>query len=273
MEYKNISFNKENENIWLLTLENKILNAETREELNDCLCRINPTITGKPKVLIITGKDKFFCVGADLSEIKELAENFDEVKIKEFLKSGRNIMFNILGLPIITIAAINGYALGGGLELALSCDFRICASNADARDSIVPGDFLGLPEATLGFPPGWLGTVLLPRIINPVKAKKLILTGQKVAPYKALELGLIDDIANLGFLIPHAQFFASQFLENEYEVVRILKRNFQMKHCRGFNDSSFAQEAEREKEDFIECFRKGFAKIGIEKFFASRKKK
>ncbi len=275
--YRNIFLDKTDEEIWVLTLESKILNIETRKEINDFLVNFDKyaRLNKKPKCLIITGKDKFFCIGADLKEVQLLAKNLNSSDMSRFIHSGRSIIKDIMSLPVITIAAINGYALGGGLELAMACDFRVTTATYEK--------ILGLPESTLGFSPGWLGTVLLPRIVGLSKAKDLILSGRKIDPAYAKEIGLIDEIFEVGIpesepiklpdLLKEAKLFTTRFNNVEAEVIRILKRNFLTKRYLGIYDSSFAEESKREEEDFIECFKNGCAKKGIEKFFALRKKK
>ncbi len=267
-DYKNISICKDNELCWVLTLNSKILNLETRRDLINFFSNFYPEAEKKPKALIITGKDNVFCAGADLKELKFLADNFNEQGLREFLKSGRDIMYKILNLPIITIAAINGYALGGGLELAMACDFRFAAHPNSAS---LPDPILGLPEANLGFPSGWLGTVLLPRIVGMNKAKNLILSGKKISPCQAIKIELIDDIFDRERLVDYVKAFSGDF--SDFQVIKILKENFRKQRFWGSDDFDFIKEAILEEEAFIECFRNDSAKRGIEKFFASREKK
>jgi enoyl-CoA hydratase len=133
------------------------------------------------RVLVLTGAgEKAFVAGAD---IKELA-GLNPLQAKQFAHQGQSVINKIVGLPIPVIAAVNGYALGGGLEIALACDFIYASENAA----------LGLPETTLGLIPGFGGTQRLPRLIGPNQAKELIYTGKIVPAAEALILGLVNRI-------------------------------------------------------------------------------
>jgi enoyl-CoA hydratase len=130
---------------------------------------------------VLTGSgEKAFVAGAD---IKELA-GLNPLQAKQFAHQGQSVINKIVGLPIPVIAAVNGYALGGGLEIALACDFIYASENAA----------LGLPETTLGLIPGFGGTQRLPRLIGPNQAKELIYTGKIVPAAEALILGLVNRI-------------------------------------------------------------------------------
>ena len=155
------------------------LNSALLEELSDAL----DAAAGDEniRVLVLTGAgEKAFVAGAD---IKELA-GLNPLQAKQFAHQGQSVINKIVGLPIPVIAAVNGYALGGGLEIALACDFIYASENAA----------LGLPETTLGLIPGFGGTQRLPRLIGPNQAKELIYTGKIVPAAEALILGLVNRI-------------------------------------------------------------------------------
>lgn len=134
---------------------------------------------GPVRALILTGAgQRAFCAGADLKE----REGMDDDQVRAFLDTLQALTTGLEALPIPVIAAINGHALGGGLELALGCDLRICAENAS----------LGLPETRLGIIPGAGGTARLPRLIGVAKARELIYTGRRVNADEALALGLVN---------------------------------------------------------------------------------
>ena len=136
------------------------------------------------KVLIITGSgERSFCAGADISYMV----NIDPVTAELYASSAQSMLNKIEKMEKPVIAAINGFALGGGCELALVCDMRIASDNAK----------IGQPEVTIGIPPGWGGTQRLLRIIGPAKAKELIFTGKMITAREAEKMGLVNDLVSL----------------------------------------------------------------------------
>jgi 3-hydroxypropionyl-coenzyme A dehydratase len=136
------------------------------------------------KVLIITGSgDRSFCAGADISYMV----NIDPVKAEKYASSAQSMLNKIEKMEKPVIAAINGFALGGGCELALVCDLRIASENAK----------IGQPEVTIGIPPGWGGTQRLLRIIGPAKAKEMIFTGKMITAQEAENIGLVNKVVSL----------------------------------------------------------------------------
>jgi enoyl-CoA hydratase len=158
------------------------LNGETLRELSEALeAALEPVET---MALIITGAgEKAFIAGADISEFVSLEDAFSG---RELALNGQDVMSSIAAMPIPTIAAINGFALGGGLELALACDLRVAAKTAK----------LGLPEVGLGLIPGFGGSQRLPRLIGEGRALDLILTARHVSATEALELGLVNRVSD-----------------------------------------------------------------------------
>lgn len=136
------------------------------------------------KAVIITGSgEKSFCAGADISYMV----NIGPVEAEKYASSAQAVLNKIEKLDKPVIAAVNGFALGGGCELALVCDIRIASSNAK----------LGQPEVTIGIPPGWGGTQRLLRIVGPSKAKELIFTGKMINAEEAYEIGLVNNVVKL----------------------------------------------------------------------------
>lgn len=136
------------------------------------------------KVVIITGAgEKSFCAGADISYMV----NIDPITAEKYASSAQSVLNKIERLDKPVIGAVNGYALGGGCELAMVCDIRIASSNAK----------LGQPEVTIGIPPGWGGTQRLMRLVGPAKAKELVFTGRMVSAEEALQLGLVNNVISL----------------------------------------------------------------------------
>jgi 3-hydroxypropionyl-coenzyme A dehydratase len=136
------------------------------------------------KALIITGAgEKSFCAGADISYMV----NIQPIQAEKYASSAQAVLNKIENLQKPVIAAVNGFALGGGCELAMVCDIRIASSNAK----------LGQPEVTIGIPPGWGGTQRLTRIVGPAKAKELVFTGKMIAADEAQQIGLVNRVVSL----------------------------------------------------------------------------
>lgn len=136
------------------------------------------------KVIIITGAgEKSFCAGADISYMVDI----DPITAEKYASSAQSVLNKIERIEKPVIGAINGYALGGGCELAMVCDIRIASSNAK----------LGQPEVTIGIPPGWGGTQRLMRLVGPAKAKELVFTGKMIPAEEAFQLGLVNNVISL----------------------------------------------------------------------------
>ena len=136
------------------------------------------------KVIIITGTgEKAFCAGADISYMVDI----DPITAEKYASLAQSVLNKIERIEKPVIGAINGYALGGGCELAMVCDIRIASSNAR----------LGQPEVTIGIPPGWGGTQRLMRLVGPAKAKELVFTGRMIPAEEAFELGLVNNVISL----------------------------------------------------------------------------
>lgn len=162
------------------------------------------------KVLVLTGAgDRFFCAGMDL---REASGEESVLQRRSRLRAGRDIE-RLAALPLPTIAAINGYALGGGLEMALACDLRLMADTAQA----------GMPEVTHGLIPGGGGTVRLPRLLGPSAAARLIFTGQRIDAAEALRLGLVDEVVPTSELRDHATALATSIAEHPARALRLAK--------------------------------------------------
>ncbi len=172
----------EKEGIFIITLNSpetlNALESKLLAELEDVIEKIWYL---RYSGVIITGEGKAFSAGANIQELYNL-ENFHQAY--EYLRRGQRILSKIENSKFITIAAINGYALGGGFELALSCTFRIATKSAK----------LGLPEINLGIIPGYGGTQRLSRLVGPQKAKRIIMEGKHISAEEAYGLGIVDEI-------------------------------------------------------------------------------
>jgi 3-hydroxypropionyl-coenzyme A dehydratase len=159
------------------------LNTEVILELSRTLDIIG--VDDGIKAVIITGVgERSFCAGADISYMV----NITPIMAERYASAAQDVLNKIEKLEKPVIAAINGFALGGGCELAMVCDIRIASSNAK----------LGQPEVTIGIPPGWGGTQRLLRIIGPSKAKELIFTGRTISAEEAEKIGLVNKVIALG---------------------------------------------------------------------------
>jgi enoyl-CoA hydratase len=153
------------------------------------------------RVVIITGAgEKAFSAGADLRERRTLSEK----EVRRNVNTIRDVFTKIEELPQPTIAAVNGYALGGGLELALVCDFRIAVKEA----------MVGLTEVSWGIIPGAGGTQRLSRLIGPSRAKELILTARKIDAYQAYDLGLVNKVVEGNKLVDASIELAEEIMKN-----------------------------------------------------------
>jgi enoyl-CoA hydratase len=161
--------------------------------------------------VIVTGAgEKAFVAGADITEFP----NLNSANGEKLSRRGQEVFQKIADFPAPVIAAVNGFALGGGLELALACDIRVVAENAK----------VGLPEVTLGIFPGYAGTQRLPRIITAGKAKELIFTGAMIDAAEAFSVGIADHLTAPGEALPMARKVASRILKNGPVAVRLAKQ-------------------------------------------------
>ena len=163
------------------------------------------------RAVILTGAgEKSFVAGADIGEMSTLSVEEGEA----FGKCGNDVFRMIETFPVPVIAAVNGFALGGGNELAMSCDIRICSDNA----------MFGQPEVGLGITPGFGGTQRLARIINPGKAKELIYTASNIKAPEALSLELVSAVYPQEELMPAAEKMAAKIARNAPIAVRACKK-------------------------------------------------
>lgn len=181
MEFKNIIFEKQ-ENIAIIKLNRpKALNALNTELLLELEQAVSDVENDSEiRVAIVTGEGKAFAAGADIAAMKDM----NSIEGLTYAKTGQAVYRHIEEVRKPFIAAINGFALGGGCELTLACDLRIASTKAK----------LGLPETGLGIVPGFGGTQRLPRLIGDAKAKELILTADTIGAEEALAIGLVNRV-------------------------------------------------------------------------------
>ncbi len=198
MDYKNIKFEKENA-VAIITIDRpKVLNAlndETVMELHHCVDEIAKD--REIRCVVLTGGgEKSFVAGADIGELAKC----DVVSGKATCVKGQDLFFKIENLAQPVIAAVNGFALGGGCELAMACDIRLASQKAK----------IGQPEVSLGIIPGYGGTQRLAKIVGPGKAKQLIYTGDHIGAEEAYRIGLVDEVYSPEELMPKAKEMAQK---------------------------------------------------------------
>ena len=195
---------------WIYLNRPDKLNAINEQLMKDLRQAVDELVADDQiRVIIITGLGKAFCAGADISQFKTL----NGLTAWEFAKKGRELMDYIENLPKPTIAMINGYALGGGLELAMACDIRIAAEEAQ----------VGLPEITLGIYPGFGGTQRLIRLIGKGKAMEMMMTGDRIPAREAERLGLVNKVVPLTELEKETRNFAIKLAEKPPVALKLVK--------------------------------------------------
>ena len=254
MEFKNIEYKKEDNKAYILVNKPKSLNSlneETLLELEEAIELIAKN--KKLQVLIIRGKgDKAFVAGAD---IKEMA-GMDPIQAEKFASLGQRVFDKIEKLSMPVIAAVNGHALGGGCELALSCDIRIASENAQ----------FGQPEVGLGIIPGFGGTQRLNKIIGEGLAKEYIYTGKFINSKKAKEINLVNHVVKLEELDNKAEEIANQIMNNSPIAVKMAKEAINFKH-----DSNQSSGLDYEAKLFGLCFSTYDQQEGMQAFIKREK--
>ena len=254
MAYNNIEFTKE-DGIGILTINRpkalNALNTETVVELNDCVGKIEND--AEVKVLIVTGGGaKSFVAGADIVEMSTK----NAVEGRHFGKIAQDTFTRIENLPQPVIAAVNGYALGGGCELACACDFRYASENAK----------FGQPEVGLGITPGFGGTQRLTRVVGRGHAKELIYTANIIDAQEALRIGLVNKVVPQAELMDAVMKLAKTITKKAPVAVQLAKAAIN----RGIN-CDVVTGISYEAEVFGLCFATADQKEGMKAFIEKRK--
>jgi enoyl-CoA hydratase/carnithine racemase len=255
--FKTVKLEKKHQTGWIILNRPERLNAINYVMLQEL--SISLGILGKdPKIkcIVISGEgEKAFSTGADIKELQSLSPK----TAAEFSTKGQKVFLKIEDSSKPVIAAINGYALGGGLELALACDFRIATENAE----------FGCPEIKLGFIPAWGGTIRLPLIIGLSKAKQLIMTGDRIQPNEAFGIRLVDKIIPLNKLKTEVETITKKLCEFSLEALKQTKRSLN-----SVNRICFESNLKKETEAFVLLFSSNETKKRIDTFeFRERKNK
>jgi enoyl-CoA hydratase len=202
MTFSNILFEKKNRIAYVTVNRPKVLNAlnmATMDELRASFHEIKND--AEIRVVILTGAgEKAFIAGADIAELAQ----HDAVRGKEYTHRGQNVLNLIENLGKPVIACINGFALGGGCEIAMACTMRLASENAK----------LGQPEVKLGIIPGYGGTQRLPRLVGKGIAMQLVLSGEMINAQEAHRIGLVNEVVAAAELIPRAEAVAAKIIAN-----------------------------------------------------------
>ena len=254
MNYENI-ISQTNNGITLITINRphklNALNIGTIKELHLAFKTANTD--NNVKTIIVTGSgEKAFVAGADISEFA----NFDVENGRKLAAKGQELLFDFvehLSTPVI--AAVNGFALGGGLELAMACHFRIASDNAK----------MGLPEVSLGVIPGYGGTQRLPQLVGKGRAMEMIMTAGMIDANTALNYGLVNHVTTQDDLIPLAEKIAGKIIRNSPVAIKSAIKSINANFKDGVNGYKV------EIKQFGKCFGTEDFKEGTTAFLEKRK--
>ena len=228
------------------------LNSQVLDELNATLDSVDLNTV---RCLVLTGAgEKSFVAGADIGEMSTLTKAEGEA----FGKKGNDVFLKIESFPIPVIAAVNGFALGGGCEISMSCDIRICSDNA----------MFGQPEVGLGITPGFGGTQRLARLVSPGMAKQMIYTARNIKAEEALRIGLVNAVYPKEELMAQAEKMAAGIAKNAPIAVRNCKKAIN----EGL-DADMDKAVEIEEKLFGDCFETEDQRYGMEFFLDKNKEK
>ncbi|XMO87811.1 enoyl-CoA hydratase-related protein [Algibacter sp. AS12] len=254
MSYNNI-LSEENNGITTITINRpkklNALNRETIQELHEAFNHADSD--ADTKVIIVTGSgEKAFVAGADISEFSD----FDVSKGTQLAAKGQELLFNFVeNLSTPVIAAVNGFALGGGLELAMAAHFRVASDNAK----------LGLPEVSLGVIPGYGGTQRLPQLVGKGRAMEMIMTAGMIDANKALSYGLVNHVTTQDELLPLCEKIAAKISRNSTVAISAAIRAINANFKDGVDGFSV------EVQEFGNCFGTDDFEEGTTAFLQKRK--
>ena len=254
MNFQNILLEQPEAGIYLLTVNRpkalNALNAATLDEIATAVMAVAGDAAAR--VLLITGaEEKAFVAGADIAGM----QNMSLEQAREFSENGTRVMHSLEALPVPAIALVNGYALGGGCELALACDWILAADNA----------LFGQPEVNLGISPGFGGTQRLPRRVGPARALELLTTARQVKAQEAVAIGLANHVYPASELRTKGFEMARMISAKGPIAVRLVKRAVQ----NGLNLDLFAACA-LETDLFVQTFATRDRKEGVSAFLEKR---
>jgi enoyl-CoA hydratase/carnithine racemase len=234
------------------------LNAINDQFITDLVAALDAAEKDKDVrcVVLASAHEKVFCTGADLKVAQSLLAHPE--KVAQLVSQGQAAIDKIAKLSKPVIAAINGLCLGGGTEIALACDIRVCETEAK----------IGTPEVSLGLIPSWGGCVRLPRTIGLGRAMEIILTGGQVTAQEALTLGLVSKVVTKDELISQAMWYAAKIGGNAPIAVALAKKAAHMAF-----EADYAANLKYQVEASVTCFKSKDLAEGIGALFEKRKGK
>lgn len=253
--YKTLAVSIEN-SIALLTFNRPdVLNALSTEVITEGLDAVEE-IRRSPdvRVLVLTGTGRAFIAGADIAEMRDKTPG----QARVYVELGHRFMQTLQDMDMPVIAAINGFCLGGGLEVALACDIRIASEKAQ----------FGLPETILGIIPGWGATQRAARLIGPALTKELIFTGEIINSARGLELGLVSRVLPHECVMPHCMHMAKTMCRQGQTALRQAK-----KVINSGIEKPLAEACRMEIDAFVTCFDTADRVEGMTAFLEKRKPK
>lgn len=230
----------------------EVLNAINEEMLSELSQAVENLENGNKKVVILTGMGKAFIAGADIEHMKDMTP----LEGKAFSEKGHALLKKIEDSPLPFIAAVNGYALGGGCEMMMACD--ICIASEKAK--------FGQPEINLGIHPGFGGTQRLPRLVGKMRAKEILFTGDMIDADEALRLGLVNKVVDDGKLIEEALNMAEKIAQKPCIPLQFMKALVNKGMKVGLSTA-----CSLETSHFAVCFSTHDQKEGMNAFLEKRK--
>jgi len=240
-----VSIERHDDGVAVVRLQNPKVNAISSEVLRQIRAAVDALRANLPGAVVITGGDRLFAAGADIAEFAgpDEARSIGGLFLEVFNA--------VAAIPRPTIASISGFALGGGCELALACDFRMASTKAK----------LGQPEILLGIIPGGGGTQRLARLVGPARAKDLIFSGRQVRADEALQIGLVDRVVEPEELDAAAHAWAAELAAGPSHAIALAKTAID----RGL-EGTLAAGLDLEQELFVDVFRTNDARVGVASF-------
>jgi enoyl-CoA hydratase len=244
-DYELLTLERREDGVAVLTLANGKVNALSQELLAEIRTAVTELASDLPGAVVVTGGDRLLAAGADISQFGGPAE------AAVIGKGFHSTLDALAALPRFVIAAVSGYALGGGCELALACDYRIASDKA----------VFGQPEILLGIIPGGGGTQRLPRTIGASRAKEMCITGRQVRADEALRIGLADEVVPHDELHDRALALAGEIAAGALTAQAITKRVIDD----GLS-TSLVDGLALERDAFVEVFSTDDSQIGVASF-------
>jgi|AntRauTorckE6833_2_1112554.scaffolds.fasta_scaffold00126_36 enoyl-CoA hydratase len=253
MDYQILKSNTKQQTAFITISRPKAMNALNAAFFEEMDLLLDDLADNKElRAVVITGEGKAFAAGADIAEMSEMYARQGEA----FSNTGQKVFNKIVAFPVPVIAAVNGYALGGGCELATACDIRIASTKA----------MFGQPEAGLGLIPGYSGTQRLPRTIGKADAAYLLFTGETITADEALRIGLVQKVVEADSLLEEATKVAEKIAAKGPEAIKTLKKTLNEGMQMPFDEAESL-----ESSLFGSLFETAETREGMEAFLNKRK--